>query len=97
VTPRDLSAAHFKETIYGNDNVLVYFWARLCAPCDLFTATYEASSGVAQVRLLPTLMAFKKGKPHLRANKVCRWPAGPNLSRIGPAGTRHHCAALRQM
>jgi thioredoxin reductase (NADPH) len=82
VTTRELTAAHFKGTIYGNDNVLVYFWAPLCAPCDAFTPTYEASSEkhpdivhgkvnfeteqelvrVAQVRLLPTLMAFKKGK-----------------------------------
>ncbi|WP_201359642.1 thioredoxin family protein, partial [Mycobacterium paraintracellulare] len=57
-------------------------WAPLCAPCDLFTPTYEASARkhfdivhgkvnfeteqelvkVAQVQLLPTLMAFKKGK-----------------------------------
>ena len=79
---RDLTAAHFRGAIYGNDNVLVYFWAPLCAPCDAFTPTYEASSDkhpdivhgkvnfeteqelvrVAQVRLLPTLMAFKKGK-----------------------------------
>ncbi len=54
----------------------------MCAPCDLFTPTYEASSqkhfdvvhgkvnfetekdlvSVAQIKLSPTLMAFKKGK-----------------------------------
>ncbi len=82
MTTRDLSAAHFKGTVDGNDNVLVYFWAPLCGPCELFTPTYEASSDkhpdvvhgkvnfetekdlvdVAQVRLLPTLMAFKNGK-----------------------------------
>jgi thiol-disulfide isomerase/thioredoxin len=74
VATRDLTAAHFKQTIYGNDSVLVYFWAPLCAPCDVFTPTYEASSDKypdivhgkvdfeTQVKLLPTLMAFKKGK-----------------------------------
>jgi len=81
VAIRDLTAENFKRTVYGNDNVLVYFWAPLCAPCDTFTPTYAASSekhpdivhgkvnfeteqelvGVAQVRLLPTLMAFRKG------------------------------------
>ncbi|BBX96042.1 thioredoxin domain-containing protein [Mycobacterium lacus] len=79
---RDLTAENFKRTINSNDNVLVYFWAPLCAPCDVFTPTYQASSeknfdivhgkvnfeteqeltSVAQVTLLPTLMAFKKGK-----------------------------------
>jgi thiol-disulfide isomerase/thioredoxin len=59
----------------------VYFWAPSCAPCDVFTPTYDASPdkhpdivhvkvnfeteqelvGVAQVRLLPTLTAFRKG------------------------------------
>jgi thioredoxin reductase (NADPH) len=44
VSIRDLTAAHFKPTTYGNDNVLVYFWAPLCASCDVFTPTYQASS-----------------------------------------------------
>ena len=79
---RDLTAAIFKPTVDANDHVLVYFWAPKCAPCDVFTPTYEAFSNkhfdvvhgkvnfeteqdlvqVAQVTLLPTLMAFKKGK-----------------------------------
>ena len=83
VTTRDLTTENFKRTVYGNDNVLVYFWAPLCVPCDTFSPTYDASSekhpdivhgkvnleteqelvGVAQVRLLPTLMAFRKGNP----------------------------------
>jgi thiol-disulfide isomerase/thioredoxin len=82
VGTRDLTEAIFKPTVDANDNVLVYFWAPNCAPCDLLTPTYEASSNknfdvvhgkvnfeaekhlakVAQVTLLPTLMAFKKGK-----------------------------------
>ncbi|SON63196.1 Putative thioredoxin 2 [Mycobacterium simulans] len=41
---RNLTAAVFKQTIDVNDNVLVYFWAPLCRPCDLFTPTYESSS-----------------------------------------------------
>lgn len=79
---RDLTAAVFQHTIDANENVLVYFWAPLCRPCDLFTPTYQGSSDkhfdvvhgkvnfetqrdlveLAQVTLLPTLMAFKKGK-----------------------------------
>lgn len=79
---RDLTATVFKHTLDANENVLVYFWAPLCAPCELFTPTYQRSSDkhfdvvhgkvnfeteadlveLAQVKLLPTLMAFKKGK-----------------------------------
>lgn len=79
---RDLTEGLFKPTVDANDKVLVYFWAPLCQPCDVFTPTYEASSSknfdivhgkvnfetekhlveVAQVTLLPTLMAFKKGQ-----------------------------------
>lgn len=82
MTTRDLTAENFKRTVDGNDNVLIYFWAPLCAPCEVFGPTYEGSSdkhpdivhgkvnfeterelvGVAQVRLLPTLMAFRKGQ-----------------------------------
>jgi thioredoxin-like negative regulator of GroEL len=81
VTTRELTAENFKRTVCGHDNVLVYFWAPLCAPCEVFKLTYEASSdkhpdivhgtvnfetehdlvGLAQVRLLPTLMAFREG------------------------------------
>ena len=79
---RDLTAADFRRAVLGNDNVLVYFWAPLCQPCDVFTPTYEKSADTcpdivhgkvnfdtekelvdtAGVKLLPTLMAFKKGK-----------------------------------
>ncbi|ABL04000.1 thioredoxin domain-containing protein [Mycobacterium ulcerans] len=40
----DLTAANFKQTVHGNDSVLVYVWAPLCAPCDVFAPTYEGSS-----------------------------------------------------
>lgn len=79
---RDLTAAVFQHTIDANENVLVYFWAPLCGPCEVFTPTYEGSSDkhfdvvhgkvnyetetelvqLAGVKLLPTLMAFKRGK-----------------------------------
>ncbi|ORC04231.1 thiol reductase thioredoxin [Mycobacterium persicum] len=79
---RDLTAETFTQTVYGNDNVLVYVWAPLCAPCAVLTPTYEGSSdkhpdivhgevnfeteqelvSIAGVKLLPTLMALKKGK-----------------------------------
>ncbi|KAA1252030.1 thioredoxin [Mycobacterium simiae] len=79
---RDLTGEDFTWTVSGNDNVLVYFWAPLCAPCGVFTPTYESSSdkhtdivhgkvnfetepelaSIARVTLLPTLMAFRKGK-----------------------------------
>lgn len=79
---RDLTAAVFKPTIDCHDNVLVYFWAPKCPPCDVFAPTYEASSDkhfdvvhgkvnietqkelveVLKVELLPTLMAYKRGK-----------------------------------
>jgi thioredoxin reductase (NADPH) len=44
VATRDLTANNFKSTVDANDNVLVYFWAPLCQPCDVFTPTYETSS-----------------------------------------------------
>ncbi|OBK22243.1 thiol reductase thioredoxin [Mycobacterium asiaticum] len=79
---RDLTAADFRQAVKGNDNVFVYFWGPRCAPCEVFTPTYEASAQhcpdivhgkvnfetekelveTAGVKLLPTLMAFKKGK-----------------------------------
>lgn len=78
---RDLTAENFKQTVHGNDNVLVYISAPLCAPGAVLTPTYEGSSdkhpdivhgkvnfeteqelvSIAGVKLLPTLMAFKKG------------------------------------
>lgn len=79
---RDLTAVNFKHTLDANTNVLVYFWAPLCGPCEVLTPTYQASSNkhfdvvhgkvnieteqglvsLAQVKFLPTLMAFKNGK-----------------------------------
>ncbi|QUR67296.1 thioredoxin family protein [Mycobacterium spongiae] len=79
---RDLTPAVFKPTIDSHDNVLVYFWAPKCGPCEVFTPTYEASSNkhfdvvhgkvnmetqkelveILQVTLMPTLMAYRKGK-----------------------------------
>lgn len=41
---RELTAQNFKQTVYGNDNVLVYIWAPLCPPCAVLTPTYEGSS-----------------------------------------------------
>ncbi|ORB86822.1 thiol reductase thioredoxin [Mycobacterium kansasii] len=41
---RELTAENFKQTVYGNDNVLVYIWAPLCPPCAVLTPTYERSS-----------------------------------------------------
>jgi thioredoxin reductase (NADPH) len=32
MTTRDLTGENFNRSVYGNDNVLVYFWAPLCAP-----------------------------------------------------------------
>lgn len=81
-TTRDLTAADFRQAVRGNDNVFVYFWSPLCAPCEVFAPTYHASARncpdivhakvnfdtekdlveTAKVTLLPTLMAFKKGR-----------------------------------
>jgi thioredoxin reductase (NADPH) len=82
VATRDLTANNFKSTVDANDHVLVYFWAPLCQPCEVFAPTYENSAikhfdivhgkvnyeiqkdlvEIAQVKFVPTLMAFKKGK-----------------------------------
>jgi hypothetical protein len=32
MTTRDLTGENFNRSVYGNDNVLVYFWAPLCVP-----------------------------------------------------------------
>jgi thioredoxin reductase (NADPH) len=44
VATRDLTANTFKSTVDANDSVLVYFWAPLCQPCEVFTPTYESSA-----------------------------------------------------
>lgn len=41
---RDLAATDFRQAVRGNENVLVYFWAPLCKPCEVFTPTYEISA-----------------------------------------------------
>lgn len=129
MTTRDLTAAYFQQTISANSNVLVYFWAPLCAPCDLFTPTYEASSrkhfdvvhgkvnietekdlaSIAGVKLLPTLMAFKKAswssnKPAspiprswtIWCNNSGHTPSSPRPAKVSALEQRLHPEALRQ-
>ena len=39
-----LTTANFKETIEGNNFVIVDFWAPWCEPCMVFTPTFEAAA-----------------------------------------------------
>ena len=38
---RDLTADNFKRTVDGNDDVLVYLWAPLCAPRELIAREHR--------------------------------------------------------
>lgn len=39
-----LTKANFKQTIEGNNFVIVDFWAPWCEPCVAFTPTFEAAA-----------------------------------------------------
>jgi thioredoxin len=40
----ELTTDNFKQTVSGNDIVIIDFWASWCAPCRSFAPTFEAAS-----------------------------------------------------
>jgi thioredoxin 1 len=40
----DLHEADFRDTIEGNDIVLIDWWASWCGPCRMFAPVYEAAA-----------------------------------------------------
>ena len=55
---RDITAEEFNDTITDNDIVLVDFWASW----KVDTEAEQQLAAAADIRSIPTLMAFKKGK-----------------------------------